>query len=121
VKLFLARSNVLLAMLSLLSTSLSADVKVPFEHGLGQSLFEDNCGSCHGVQGMGSDEGPPLMHKLYVPSHHGDKSFYQAAMRGARAHHWPFGDMPPIEGISKRALDSIVPYIRWLQQEHKLF
>jgi hypothetical protein len=41
--------------------------------------------SCHGDWGDGSDKGPPLMHKLYVPSHHGDETFYRAAIKGARA------------------------------------
>ncbi len=94
---------------------------VPFELGLGQSLFEENCGSCHGTWGHGTDQGPPLMHKLYVPSHHGDESFNRAALRGVRAHHWQFGDMPPVPGISKRTLDRIVPYIRWLQRKNEVY
>ena len=90
---------------------------VPFNFGLGQSLYEKNCSSCHGTWGDGSDKGPPLMHKLYLPSHHGDQAFYRAAMKGARAHHWGFGDMPAVKGISQRALNKIVPYVRWLQEQ----
>lgn len=97
------------------------EFNVPFNLGLGKSLFEENCSSCHGTWGDGSDKGPPLMHKLYVPSHHGDQAFYRAAMKGAKAHHWPFGDMSPVEGISKRAMDNIVPYVRWLQQQNGIY
>jgi len=94
---------------------------VPFSLGLGQSLYQDNCSSCHGVWGDGSDKGPALMHKLYIPSHHGDEAFYRAAMKGVQAHHWPFGDMPPVPGISKRAMDRIIPYVRWLQREKGVY
>ncbi len=38
-------------------------------------------------------------------------------MKGAQAHHWPFGDMPSVRGITKRSMDQIVPYVRWLQRE----
>jgi hypothetical protein len=92
------RMLVILATFLLPGLTFAAEprVDVPFSMGLGQSLYREKCGSCHGTWGDGSDKGPPLMHKLYVPSHHGDKSFYRAAMQGVQAHHWPFGDMPPV-------------------------
>jgi mono/diheme cytochrome c family protein len=93
------------------------DVNVPFKYALGKSLFDETCSECHGTWGMGSDSGPPLMHQFYLPGHHGDQSFYRAALKGVQSHHWNFGDMPPVPGISNRALDKIVPYIRWLQKE----
>lgn len=93
------------------------DLNVPFKYALGKSLFSENCSQCHGTWGKGTDNGPPLMHKFYLPGHHGDKAFYRAALKGVRSHHWNFGDMPPVPGISNRALDKIVPYIRWLQKE----
>jgi len=94
------------------------DFKVPFQYGLGKSLFSTNCASCHGDWGKGTEKGPPLMHRLYVPSHHGDAAFYRAALKGARAHHWKFGDMPAVPGITRQNMDAIVPYIRWLQQKN---
>ena len=103
------------ALLLTISGTASSAVEVPFEHGLGQALYEENCGSCHGVSGNGSEQGPPLMHKVYLASHHGDQSFYRAALKGARAHHWPFGDMAPVPGMTRKKLDKIVPYVRWLQ------
>ena len=92
--------------------------KVPFTYGQGKNLFEKNCSSCHGEWGKGTSIGPPLMHQFYVSSHHGDKAFYNAALNGARAHHWKFGDMPPVPGIDRAALDKIIPYIRWLQVQN---
>jgi cytochrome c2 len=94
------------------------ELKVPFKYALGKSLFEQNCAACHGKYGNGSDKGPTFMSPIYKPGHHGDEAFYRAPMTGAKAHHWKFGDMPPVEGISRRKLSKIVPYIRWMQQQN---
>jgi hypothetical protein len=80
-------------------------------------MYEESCASCHGNWGKGSEKGPPLMHNFYKPSHHGDTAFYRAALSGARAHHWKFGDMPAVEGMTREKMDKIVPYIRWLQDK----
>lgn len=77
-----------------------------------------NCRSCHGVDATGTDKGPPLMHKIYEPSHHGDESFYRAALNGVKSHHWKFGDMLPVPGIERRDVGKILPYLRWLQRQH---
>ena len=61
------------------------------------------------------------MHGFYKPSHHGDAAFYRAALKGVRAHHWNFGDMPPVAGAQTQDLDAIVPYIRWLQKEKGIY
>jgi mono/diheme cytochrome c family protein len=88
----------------------------------GEALFNDNCASCHGKNAAGRDgNGPPLIHKIYEPSHHADGSFYLAAMRGVRAHHWPFGDMPSVEDIRQEQVASIVTYVRTLQRENGIF
>ena len=92
--------------------------KVPFSYGLGKNLFENNCSACHGKWGKGSPIGPPLMHQFYRPSHHPDSLFNRAALDGARAHHWKFGDMPPAPGVDRAKLDKIIPYIRWLQEQN---
>lgn len=78
----------------------------------GQKLFAKNCASCHGRGGKGTEQGPPLIHKIYEPSHHGDIAFFRAAEKGVRAHHWQFGDMPLIKGISKSDMTTIVNYVR---------
>ena len=97
------------------------DLEIPFKLAKGQVLFERYCSSCHGMDLNGSDKGPPLVHPFYKPSHHDDSTFYQAGLKGVKAHHWNFGDMPPVNGISKRKMDHIVPYIRFYQQQKKLY
>ncbi len=97
------------------------EIEIPFYLAKGQILFEKYCSSCHGAELNGSDKGPPLVHPFYKPSHHDDKSFYRAALQGVRQHHWEFGDMPPVEGITPKKIDSLVPYIRYYQQKMKLY
>ena len=47
------------------------------------SHFKINCFSCHGANAAGvNGSGPPLVHKTYEPSHHGDTAFYNAAFNG---------------------------------------
>jgi mono/diheme cytochrome c family protein len=92
----------------------SADL--PVELRAGAELFGLNCASCHGVDGVGTDQGPPLVHRIYEPSHHADGAFLMAALRGVSAHHWTFGDMPPVEGITQEQVQVITAYVRWLQR-----
>ncbi len=82
----------------------------------GRALFDKNCATCHGAQGKGSSNGPPLVHRIYEPNHHGDGAFYRAAAQGVRAHHWQFGNMPPIAGVTTRDVEQIIAYIRALQR-----
>ena len=89
-------------------------VSIEFEEGEG--LFKLNCASCHGVEGVGTDKGPPMVHKIYEPGHHSDMSFYLAVMRGVRAHHWRFGDMPKVAGLREKEVGSIILYVRFLQR-----
>lgn len=66
----------------------------------GERIFDENCAGCHGVNASGRDGiAPPLIHKIYKPSHHADIAFKLAAQVGVRAHHWPFGDMPPVSDV----------------------
>lgn len=83
----------------------------------GEALFAQNCATCHGDNAAGRDGfGPPLVHRIYEPGHHGDGAFHLAAARGVRAHHWPFGDMPPVENVSEGDVGRIVAYVRALQR-----
>ena len=84
---------------------------------LGQKTYEANCASCHGRNAAGQKGvAPPLVHVIYEPGHHGDESFQRAVTRGVRAHHWRFGDMPPVEGLTRRDVAAIVAYVRELQR-----
>lgn len=84
----------------------------------GQRAFAAFCASCHGENGGGTDEGPPLIHRVYEPSHHGDAAFFLAAQNGVRAHHWKFGDMPPVEGVTRAEVETIVAFVRAVQREN---
>ena len=68
------------------------------------------------MNGVGQEGlAPPLVHNIYEPGHHGDEAFQRAVAVGVRRHHWPFGDMPPVEGLSRADVALIVAYIRELQ------
>ena len=83
----------------------------------GKRLYDEHCVSCHGRNAVGQEEvAPPLVHIVYEPGHHGDESFQRAVAIGVRAHHWPFGNMPPVEGLSRADVAQIVAYIRELQR-----
>ncbi|WP_371171043.1 c-type cytochrome [Aliiroseovarius sp. 2305UL8-7] len=89
---------------------------------VGARAFEAKCAACHGPNAGGLDGvGPPLIHKIYEPSHHADFAFYRAAEQGVRAHHWRFGDMPPVEGITRAEIASIIAYLRLVQRENGIF
>ena len=94
---------------------------MPPELTKGEELFNNNCARCHGQQGSGTDHGPPLVHKIYEPSHHADFAFQRAAAQGVRAHHWKFGNMPKIEGVTPPDVTEIIRYVRWLQQQAGIF
>jgi mono/diheme cytochrome c family protein len=90
---------------------------VPAEFGKGEAKFKANCARCHGERGVGTNQGPPLVHKIYEPNHHGDPAFQRAVANGVRAHHWQFGDMPRIDGVTPDDVEQIVKYVRWLQRQ----
>ena len=87
----------------------------------GQRLFAANCAACHGDDAGGTEQGPPLIHRIYEPNHHGDQAFLIAAAQGVRAHHWGFGNMPPLKGVSERQVADIVAYVREVQKANGIF
>ena len=92
-------------------------LRVPAEFQEGEAKFNANCARCHGERATGTKQGPPLVHKIYEPNHHGDLAFQRAVANGVRAHHWSFGDMPRIEGLTSEDVTEITRYIRWLQRQ----
>ncbi len=84
---------------------------------VGKLLYEAKCVACHGVNASGQDGvAPPLVHKIYEPSHHGDESFQRAVSLGVQAHHWRFGNMLPVEGLTRGDVKMITAYVRELQR-----
>lgn len=84
---------------------------------IGQRAFEAKCAACHGQNAVGQNGvAPPLVHSIYRPGHHADAAFLIAARNGVRAHHWNFGNMPPVEGVTDGEVRMITRYIRELQQ-----
>lgn len=82
----------------------------------GKALYDEKCASCHGADLKGTDQGPPFLHRIYEPSHHGDAAFQLAVRNGVRAHHWKFGDMKPVPGLSADDVAHITAYVRSQQR-----
>lgn len=98
-----------------------AEVQLPATLGpeatIGQAVYTAKCAVCHGENAAGrAGTAPPLIHRIYEPSHHGDEAFQRAAAQGVRAHHWRFGDMPPVKGLTRGDVAMIVAYIREVQR-----
>jgi mono/diheme cytochrome c family protein len=82
----------------------------------GRLAYEKFCAECHGVNTVGTDKGPTFLHRVYHPGHHADGAFRLATIRGARAHHWRFGDMKPVKGVSDGEIEAIIRYVRAVQK-----
>lgn len=88
---------------------------------LGKLNFDALCAACHGRNAAGTENGPTFLSRIYRPGHHSDGSFFVAPRRGVRAHHWRFGDMPPVDGITDRQIEKIIGYVRALQKANGIF
>ena len=84
-------------------------------------MFNANCSACHGVNAAGTNLGPTLIDRIYHPNHHSDFSFLNAATRGVQQHHWGFGNMPPVPGVSPAEVEKIVCYVRQVQRANGIF
>ena len=82
----------------------------------GAALYEANCASCHGSDLRGTDRGPSHLSIVYEPNHHPDDAFRSAIANGARQHHWDFGDMPPVDGLSDDEVEAIIDFVRATQE-----
>lgn len=87
----------------------------------GERSFIALCAACHGMNAAGRDGmAPALVHPIYRPAHHADEAFQIAVRHGVRAHHWRFGDMPRIEGVTRVEVDNIIAYVRALQRANQI-
>ena len=82
----------------------------------GEQMFNANCALCHGPNASGTNLGPPLVHQIYEPGHHQDFTIQSAVRNGVPAHHWQFGNMPPVPTVSDEDVPNIICYIRELQR-----
>ena len=87
----------------------------------GEELFNVNCSVCHGVNAAGTDQGPPLVDRIYHPGHHPDFSIRNAVSKGVQQHHWVFGNMAPIATVSPDEVEKIICYIRETQLANGIF
>jgi mono/diheme cytochrome c family protein len=83
----------------------------------GEVLYAENCASCHGDDLRGTDKGPSHLSRVYEPGHHSDASFVSAIRNGSPQHHWDFGDMEPVEGLSDDEVDAIIAFVRQKQAD----
>jgi len=99
-----------------LPAQLSADAQ------MGKRGFDAKCAACHGENASGRNGvAPPLVFKTYEPNHHSDMAFVMAAKNGVQSHHWNFGNMPPIEGLTDADVKMIARYVRELQKENGIY
>lgn len=82
----------------------------------GADVYAASCASCHGADLRGTDKGPSHLSIVYEPNHHGDDAFRSAIANGAPQHHWNFGDMEPIEGLSGDQVEAVIAFVRAEQQ-----
>lgn len=104
----------------IVEVTLPADLSAEAE--IGKRVFDAKCASCHGENAAGLDGvAPPLVHKIYEPGHHSDAAFQLAVKNGVRSHHWNFGNMPPVEGLTSAEVQYLARYVRELQRANGIF
>ena len=81
----------------------------------GEAVFNTHCAQCHGQAAAGTNLGPTFIDRVYHPGHHGDAAFHLAVVRGVRQHHWTFGNMLPVPGVTETEVGQIICYVRHLQ------
>ena len=86
----------------------------------GAEVYAESCASCHGADLRGTDKGPAHLSIVYEPNHHTDDSFRSAIANGAPQHHWNFGDMEPVEGLTDDDVEAVIAYVR-AEQERQGF
>lgn len=87
----------------------------------GQLKFNENCSACHGINGQGTQIGPPLIHDIYNPGHHNNASITRAVLKGVQQHHWPYGNMPPQPQIGFSEMTNILVFIREVQEQNGIY
>ncbi len=84
----------------------------------GAVVYAAQCASCHGADLRGTDKGPSQLSIVYEPNHHGDNAYRSAIANGAPQHHWEFGNMPAIEGLTAEQVEDVIAYVRSEQERN---
>ncbi|MCB1041206.1 MAG: cytochrome c [Acidimicrobiales bacterium] len=84
---------------------------------IGEATYQASCAACHGTDLRGTDRGPSHLSIVYEPGHHGDDAFRVAIANGAAQHHWNFGPMPPVPGLSDEEVEAVIAYVRDQQRQ----
>lgn len=82
----------------------------------GSTLYAVHCAECHGDDLRGTDRGPSHLSEVYEPGHHSDEAFLVAVMTGVAPHHWDYGPMPPVQGLTEADVEAIVAFVREIQR-----
>ena len=96
-----------------------ADVVVPEfspRAAQGEAVFQGTCAACHGVNMVGTANGPPLLSPVYRPASHADYAITRAIKNGVAAHHGRFASMPPQPDIAEADIVPLIAYIREMQR-----
>ena len=99
------------------SVSVPETTATPEVIAAGEVAFATHCAECHGTAATGTDQGPPLVDNIYRRSHHADIAISLAISIGVSEHHWNFGPMLPVEGVSDDEVAAIIGFVRHLQAE----
>jgi mono/diheme cytochrome c family protein len=83
---------------------------------VGEESYGRFCAACHGADLRGTALGPSFLSIVYEPNHHSDFAFVSASKNGVPAHHWRFGDMPPVPGITDDEITAVTAYVRSVQE-----
>lgn len=89
----------------------------PLDDSLGAEVYAASCASCHGADLRGTDRGPSHLSIVYEPAHHTDEGFRSAIANGSPQHHWSFGPMPAVAGLSEQDVDAVIDFVRAQQVE----
>lgn len=82
----------------------------------GEVLYRASCAACHGSDLRGTEIGSSQLSVVYQPGHHSDESYMNAMFNGVPAHHWNFGNMPPISNLTPDDAERIIAYVREIQR-----
>lgn len=116
---WLGRLTILGAMVGVVAVACGAESNGQAQHFTGRdgsTLYSQACSACHGTDLRGTATGPPFLNPIYRPGHHSDAAFLLAVRNGVLPHHWNFGNMPPVAGLSDEQIAAIVQFVRVQQR-----